>query len=59
MRDANVRNAVKNQILEHEWSVVVIDEAHQMAKPHQSGPDQRVWMDRWELAEVPRQERLL
>ncbi len=30
---------------------MVIDEAHQVAKPHQSGPDQRVRMDRWELAE--------
>lgn len=42
---------VKNQILEQRWSVVLIDEAHQVAKPHQSGPDQRVRMDRWELAE--------
>jgi superfamily II DNA or RNA helicase len=42
---------VKNQILEQRWGVVLIDEAHQVAKPHQSGPDQRVRMDRWELAE--------
>ena len=43
---------VKNQILEQRWDVVVIDEAHQVAKPHQSGPDQRVQMERWELAEA-------
>jgi len=44
--------AIKNQILEQRWDIVVIDEAHQVAKPHQSGPDQRVRMDRWELAET-------
>lgn len=44
--------AIKNQILEQQWDVVVVDEAHQVAKPHQSGPDHRVRMDRWELAEA-------
>jgi superfamily II DNA or RNA helicase len=44
--------AIKNQILEQHWDVVLVDEAHQVAKPHQSGPDQRVRMDRWELAEA-------
>jgi len=44
--------AIKNQILEQRWDAVVIDEAHQVAKPHQSGPDQRVSMDRWALAEA-------
>jgi len=44
--------AIKNQILEQDWDVVVVDEAHQVAKPHQTGPDQRVHMDRWELAEA-------
>jgi SNF2 family DNA or RNA helicase len=44
--------AIKNQILEQRWDAVLIDEAHQVAKPHQSGPDQRVRMDRWELAEA-------
>jgi superfamily II DNA or RNA helicase len=43
---------VKNQILEQRWDAVVIDEAHQVAKPHQSRPDQRMRMDRWELAEA-------
>ncbi|MBN1642748.1 MAG: DEAD/DEAH box helicase, partial [Anaerolineae bacterium] len=44
--------AIKNQILEQRWDLVIIDEAHQVAKPHQSGPDQSVSMDRWELAEA-------
>ncbi|MBN1954820.1 MAG: DEAD/DEAH box helicase [Anaerolineae bacterium] len=55
--------AIKNQILEQRWDAVLIDEAHQVAKPHQSGPDQRVRMDRWELAEAlassPRVRHLL
>ncbi|MFW6115918.1 MAG: helicase-related protein, partial [Chloroflexota bacterium] len=44
--------AIKNQILEQEWDIVIIDEAHKVAKPHQSGPDQSVSMDRWELAQA-------
>lgn len=44
--------AIKNQILEQRWDIVVIDEAHQVAKPHQSGPDRRVQMDRWELGQA-------
>jgi hypothetical protein len=55
--------AIKNQIMEQQWDIVVIDEAHQVAKPHQSGPDQRVRMARWELAEAlaasPRVRHLL
>jgi ERCC4-related helicase len=44
--------SIKNQILEQRWDVVIIDEAHKVAKPHQSGPDQSVSMDRWELAQT-------
>ncbi|MGC9523274.1 MAG: DEAD/DEAH box helicase, partial [Anaerolineae bacterium] len=44
--------AIKNQILEQDWDIVIVDEAHQVAKPHQSGPDQSVSMDRWELAKA-------
>ncbi|MBM3749250.1 MAG: DEAD/DEAH box helicase, partial [Acidobacteria bacterium] len=44
--------AIKNQILEQSWDIVIFDEAHQVAKPHQSGPDQRVRMDRWGLAQA-------
>jgi ERCC4-related helicase len=43
---------IKNQILEVPWDIVVIDEAHQVAKPHQSGPDQRVKKDRWDLGKA-------
>lgn len=41
--------AIKHQILEHNWDLVLIDEAHYIAKPHQSALDQKVEMDRWEL----------
>lgn len=40
----------KVQILEHKWDIVVIDEAHNLAKPHQSNETQQVEMSRWELA---------
>jgi superfamily II DNA or RNA helicase len=51
--------AIKNQILEQEWDIVIIDEAHKVSKPHQSGPDQSVSMDRWELARaLARSERV-
>ena len=42
--------AIKNQILEVHWDAVIIDEAHQVAMPHLSSPDQHVKMDRHELA---------
>jgi len=42
--------AVRQRILEQTWDVVLIDEAHTLAKPHQSAPDERVDMDRWRLA---------
>lgn len=41
--------AIRNQILEQKWDAVVVDEAHLVAKPHQSNR-QRVSMERWELA---------
>ena len=41
---------VKNLLLDTNWDVVVIDEAHQVAKPHQASADQSVLMDRWNLA---------
>ena len=44
--------AIKGQILEQPWDIVIVDEAHAAAKPHQSGPDQRVSMDRWQLVEA-------
>jgi ERCC4-related helicase len=53
--------AIKNQILEVQWDAVLVDEAHQVARPHQSSPDQRVKMDRHELADLlaPRVRHLL
>ncbi len=53
--------AIKNQILEVQWDAALFDEAHQVARPHQSSPDQRVKMDRNELADLlaPRVRHLL
>src|SRR5215217_44559 len=44
--------AIRNQLLEQEWDVVLVDEAHLMAKPHQAVADQRVDMERWRLGEA-------
>ncbi|MEA3339472.1 MAG: helicase-related protein, partial [Chloroflexota bacterium] len=44
--------SIKNQILEQRWDIVIVDEAHKVAKPHQSGPDQSVSMARWELGQA-------
>lgn len=43
---------IKAQILEQNWDIVLIDEAHNVAKPHQATAEQKVKMDRWELAEA-------
>lgn len=43
------RTRQKYEILEQEWDVVIVDEAHLAAKPHQSGPDQTVSMDRYDF----------
>jgi len=44
--------AIKNQLIELDWDIVLIDEAHIAAKPHQFSSDQKVLMDRWQLAEA-------
>ncbi|HBG75178.1 MAG TPA: hypothetical protein DDW79_06950 [Anaerolineae bacterium] len=41
---------IKNLILDTEWDIVVIDEAHQVGKPHQSQPNVKIKKDRWYLA---------
>jgi len=41
---------VKNLLLDTKWDIVLIDEAHQVAKPHQVSADHKVSKDRWELA---------
>lgn len=55
--------AIRQQILEQPWDVLVIDEAHTLAKPHQSRADERVEMERWRLAQAlstsPRVRHLL
>jgi SNF2 family DNA or RNA helicase len=55
--------AVRQRILEQPWDIVIIDEAHTLAKPHQSTPDERVDMERWHLAQAvatsPRVRHLL
>jgi len=39
----------KLKILEQDWDLVLVDEAHNAAKPHQAAPDQKVDMERWQL----------
>lgn len=39
----------KNEILNKKWDIVIIDEAHQIAKPHQITEDQKIEMQRWDL----------
>ena len=40
---------VKPQVIEQNWDIVLVDEAHNVAKPHQSEFRNKVEMDRWEL----------
>jgi len=40
---------VKAQVLEQNWDIILVDEAHNVAKPHQMDPKQKVKMERWEL----------
>ncbi len=42
--------AIRQQILEQKWDIVLIDEAHTLAKPHQSTPDEKPDMERYHLA---------
>ena len=42
---------IKPQILQQDWDMVVVDEAHKMAKPHQTGPDQSVNKIAWDFAQ--------
>ena len=42
---------IKNQILEVPWDIVIIDEAHKIGKPHQSGPDATVSKERWDFGQ--------
>jgi len=40
---------IKAQILEQKWDIVLVDEAHNLAKPHQVSLSNGVKMQRWEL----------
>jgi superfamily II DNA or RNA helicase len=42
--------AQRQQILEQPWDIVVIDEVHTLAKPHQSRAEDKPDMERWHLA---------
>lgn len=37
------------KILEQYWDIILIDEAHNLAKPHQVSASHRIEMERWEL----------
>ena len=43
------RAEVRTQILEQDWDVVVVDEVHNLAKPHQVSASHKVDMERWDL----------
>ena len=44
------QNGVRHEILDQEWDLVIIDEAHQAAKPHESSPNESLDMQRWDFA---------
>jgi len=44
------QSSVRHEILDQEWDLVIIDEAHQAAKPHESSPNQTIDMQRWDFA---------
>ena len=44
-------DATKHYVYEQGWDVVVIDEAHNCAKPHQTQRRQKVDMERYEFAQ--------
>jgi superfamily II DNA or RNA helicase len=43
------KDPIKHQVLEVPWDLVIVDEAHLAAKPHQSGENQSVSMDRYDF----------
>ncbi len=46
------RDPIKHQVLEIPWDLVIVDEAHLAAKPHQSGENQSVSMDRYDFVRM-------
>lgn len=45
------RDPTRLHVLEQHWDVVLIDETHNCAKPHQTQRTQKVDMQRWEFAQ--------
>jgi superfamily II DNA or RNA helicase len=43
------KDPIRHQVLEVSWDLVIVDEAHLAAKPHQSGENQNVSMDRYDF----------
>ncbi|OPY50646.1 MAG: putative ATP-dependent RNA helicase [Methanosaeta sp. PtaU1.Bin060] len=43
------KDPIKHQVLAIPWDLVIVDEAHLAAKPHQSGENQSVSMDRYDF----------
>lgn len=44
------QNSVRHEILDQDWDLVIIDEAHQAAKPHESSASETIDMQRWDFA---------
>lgn len=44
------QDSVRHEILDEDWDLVIIDEAHKAAKPHESGSNESVNMQRWDFA---------
>ena len=40
---------IRNQIMENKWDIVLVDEAHNLSKPHQISGSQKVEKARWDL----------
>jgi len=55
------REETKHQVYDVPWDLVIVDEAHQCAKPHQGGEKQSVSMDRYDFLRelAPKTKHLL
>ncbi len=55
------REEIKYQVYDVPWDLIIVDEAHQCAKPHQSGERQNVSMDRYDFLRelAPKTKHLL
>jgi superfamily II DNA or RNA helicase len=55
------RDPTRHHVLEIPWDLVIVDEAHLAAKPHQSGENQKVSMERYDFVRElsPRAKHLL